>query len=245
VLDVSLKEIETLSSAVKTNGEVALPTFRPMEVKLADVLFIAVRKHLMVFKDLSASRHIHYTMVMTGSLISFHQTLEKKHRHIPIAEIEFNWQLLVGRIAQEVRKNWSSIFQTAKADAPQWADLEIEFIPAQALWELLSPLRKGVRWNVDMSFLERLDTAIGCSRLGELADSGEIIGTGSGFLVMSNGIDCVLLDMDKMSNIVERSFKSSITRVRLRSFTPRLVLGYLKLRLLVLNNSTVRNLRKL
>lgn len=245
VLDVSLEEIEKLSSAVKTNGKIAAPTFRPLEVRLADVLFIAVRKHLMVFKDLTASRHVHYTMVMTGSLIGFHQTLEKKHRHIPIAEIEFDWQFLVQRIAQELKKNWRSIFQTAKTDDPEWADLEIEFIPAQVLEELLSPLIKGVRWNVDMKFLVKLEASICRSKLRELADNELIIGTGSGYLVMGNGIDCVLFDMDKMSNIVERSFKSSMTRVRLRSFTPRLILGYLKLRLQILNNSAVRNLRRL
>jgi len=222
-----------------------VPRFTPKEVRLADVLFMAIRKHLVVFKDLTASRHVHYTMVMTGSLIGFHQTLENKHKHISIAEIEFDWQFLVGRIAQEVRKNWRSIFQTAKTDDPEWADLEIEFIPAQVLWELLSPLIKGVRWNVDMKFLEKLEASICRSKLGELANNELIIGTGSGYLVMGNGIECVLFDMERISKIVERSFWLSMTRVRLRRFTPRSIWGYFKMRLRVLNNSVVRHLRKL
>jgi len=52
------------------------PFPKPIEIKLADVLFLALRKHLMVFKDLTASRYAHYTMVMNGSLIEFHKTLE-------------------------------------------------------------------------------------------------------------------------------------------------------------------------
>ena len=230
-----------MSSPQKDNA-IAFP--KPMEIKLADVLFFSMRKNLMLFKDL-AHKNVHYSLFIRGSMIDFHETFEDTHRHFPIMEIEFDWQFLMGRIFQEMRRNWRSIFQIVKTHDPKWTDLEVDFIPAKVVMELFSPLVKGIRWNVDIRFLERLDTAIDHSRLGELADSELIIGTGSGYLVMSDGIDCVLFDMEKMSNILERSFKSSITRVRLRSFTPRLVLGYLKLRLLVLNNSTVRNLRKL
>jgi hypothetical protein len=246
LLEVEHDDIGELSNIRSTPREqIISPTFKPLEVKLADVLFIAIRKHLMVFKDLTASRHVHYTMVMNGSLINLHQTLENQHKHIPLLEIEFDWQFLMGRVFQEMRRNWRSIFQIVKTDDPKWADLEVDFIPAKVGMELFSPLVKGIRWNVDMKFLEKLDAAFGRSRLGELADSGLIIGTGSGHLVISNGIDCVLFDMDKMSNIIERSFKSSITRVRLRSLTPRLIWGYFKMRLLVLNNSVVKHLRKL
>ncbi|MGB8781013.1 MAG: hypothetical protein WCD81_10250 [Candidatus Bathyarchaeia archaeon] len=229
-------------SSPKKDNAIQFP--KPMEIKLADVLFLSMRKNLMLFKDL-AHKNVHYSLFIRGSLIDFHETFEDTHKHLALIEIEFDWQFLMGRVFQEMRRNWRSIFQIVKTDDPKWADLEVDFIPAKAVIELFSPLLKGIRWNVDMRFLERLDTAIGRSRLGELADSGLIMGTGSGYLVMSDGIDCVLFDMGKMSNIVERGFKSSITRVRLRSFTPRLILGYFKLRLLVLNNSAVRFLRKL
>jgi len=222
----------------------AIPFPKPMEIKLADVLFLSMRKNLMLFKDLTR-KNVHYSLFIRGSLIDFHETFEDTHKHLALIEIEFDWQFLMGRVFQEMRRNWRSIFQIAKTDDPKWADLEVDFIPAKMVMELFSPLVKGKRWNIDMRFLERLDTAIGRSRLGELADSGLIIGTGSGYVVMSDGVDCVLLGMEKMSNIVERSFKSSIIRVRLRSFTPRLILGYLELRLLVLNNSAVRFLRNL
>ena len=178
-------------------------------------------------------------------MIDVHKTLEDQHKHISLAEIEFDWQFLMGRLYQEMKRNWRYIFQIIKTDDPQWADLEIDFIRVKGLGELFMPFVKGVRWNIDVKFLEKLDKMMASSRLGELNDSEVIIGTGSGYLVMSNGIECVLFDMDKMSNIVERSFELSITRVSLRNFAPRSILGYMKLRLLVLNNSTVRHLRKL
>lgn len=218
---------------------------KPIEINLADVLFIAARNQVVIFKDLVESKHVHYTAFMNGSIINFHKTLEDQDRHISLAEIEFDWQSLMGRTIQEMRRQWQSILQIGRTDDIRWRDLEVEFMPVKLLIELLSPLLKGVRWNVDMEFAKRLESAMACSKLGELTERDLKIGTGEGYLVMSDGFDCVLFDMDKMSKIVERSFELSITKVRLWSFTPKSILGYLKLRLLVLNNSAVRFLRKL
>ncbi|MCJ7759920.1 hypothetical protein MUP59_02100 [Candidatus Bathyarchaeota archaeon] len=230
-----------MSSPRKDN----IPLFpKPLEIKLADVLFFAVRKNLMFFKDLG-NEHIHYSIFIRGSLIDFHKTFEDEHRHIPLAEIEFDWQFLMGRIFQEMRDNWRAIFQIVKTDDPQWADLEVEAIPVQVLMELLAPLVKGVRWNVDEKFLEKLESSVCCSRLGELSDGGLIIGTGSGFLFMSNGTECVLLDTDKISKIFEKSLESSVRKIRLNHFTPSSLIWYFRMRLLVSINSAIRSLRKL
>lgn len=167
---------------------------KPIEIKLADVLFFAMRKHLMVFKDLTGSKYVHYTMAMNGSLIDFHKTLEVEGRHIPLAKIEFDWQFLLNRVIGKIKADWRSIFQIVKTDDPQWEDLEIEFIPVQFLMELLSPMMKGARWNVDIKSLEKLERSLRYSRLGDLADCGMIIGTGSGYLVLTNGTDCFLFD---------------------------------------------------
>jgi len=217
----------------------------PYEVKLADVLFFAVRKHLMVFKDLTGSKYVHYTMVMKGSLIDFHETLEDQGRHVPLAKIEFDWQFLMDRIMHEIRANWKSIFQIVKINEPIWEDLEVEFIPVQVLKELLSPVVKGARWNIDVKFLERLEQSLGYSRLGDLSDCGMIIGTGSGYLVLANGTDCFLFDTDKTSKIIEKSFELSIRKIYLKHYTLGSTLWYVKIRLLNLVNSTIRYLRKL
>jgi hypothetical protein len=230
-----------LSSSKKDD---TLPLPKPIEIKLADVLFFAMRKNLMLFKDLGKEQ-VHYSVFIRGSLIDFHKTLEDQHRHIQLAEIEFDWQFFMGRIVQGVWTNWRSIFQGVKTDDPQWADLEVEFIPAKVLMELLSPLVKGARWNVDAAFLQRLGTSVRHARLGELADCGFIIGTGSGYLVISNGTECFLFDTDKMSEIFDKSLESSIRRIRLSHFTPSSMLWYLRIRLLILINSAIRHLRKL
>ena len=221
---------------------------KPLEVKLADVLFIAVRKHLIVFKDLTASKHIHYTMVMNGSLIDFHKTLEDQGRHIPLAKIQFNWQSLMEGVIQEIRASWQSIFQTVKTNDPKWEDLEIEFIPIQVLTTLLQPIMKGARWNVDLEFLEKLENSTEYARLGEMANYGLIIGTASQrkaeYLVLSNGTDCFLFDINKMSEIIEKSFERSIRKIHLNHYTLGSLLFYVKIRLLNFVNSAIKHLKK-
>lgn len=113
----------------------------------------------MLFKELD-NKSVHYSVFIRGSLIDFHKTIEEQRKHIPIVEIELNWQLLMGRIIQEVWANWKSIFQSIRTDDPDWADLEVDFIPIQVLMELLSPLMKGTRWNVDAHFLQRLEASV-------------------------------------------------------------------------------------
>jgi hypothetical protein len=93
------------------------PFPKSVEVKLADVLFFAMKKNLMLFKDLG-NEQVHYSVFIRGSLIDFHKTLEDQHRHIQLAEIEFDWQFLMGRIVQGVWTNWRSIFQAVKTDDP-------------------------------------------------------------------------------------------------------------------------------
>ena len=214
-------------------------------MKLADVLFLAMRKHLMVFKDLTSSKYVHYTMVMNGSLIDFHKTLEDQDKHIPLAKIEFDWQFLLKRVSEEISGNWRSIFQIVKTNDPEWEDLEIEFLPIQVLKELLSPVIKGAKWNVDIGFLEKLESSLGYSRLGNLADCGMIIGSGSGYLVLANGKDCFLFDIDKLSKIIEKSFDTSIRKIHLKHYTLGSTLWYVKIRLLHLAHSSIRHLRKL
>jgi hypothetical protein len=221
-----------------------VPRFTPREVRLADVLFIAIRKHLMVFKDLTASRHVHYTMVMNGPLINFHKTLEDQDKHLHFIEIEFDWQYLMKRIDQEMANNRSPIFQVVKTNDVEWSDLEVGFMPIQVADELFSGLTKGARLNVDEKFVDKLEKSVTHSRLGDLSNRGFIIGTGSGYLVISNGAECLLINTDKMDKLFEKSFEASIRKIHLRHFTPRLLFACLRIRLLVLRNSAIRHLRR-
>lgn len=222
---------------------------KPYKIKLADVMFIALKKHLMVFKDLTGSKYVHYTAFMNGSLIDFHETLEDKGRHIPLLKIEFDWQFLMQTLTQTLRANWASVFQIVKVNNPRWGDLEVEFIPIQVLVELLSPIHRGVRWNIDLGFLEKLEDSTETARLVDVSQSDLIIGTASqgrkSYFVLCNGIDCFLFDMSRMSKIIEKSFELSIKKIHLSYFTLSSILFYLRIRLFNLGYSTIKYLRKL
>lgn len=114
-----------------------IPFPKPVEIKLADVLFFAMRKNLILFKDLG-KQHAHYSFFIYGSTIDCHETLEVDHKHIPLLKIEFDWKVLLQRVMKEVGANWRSIFQIVKISDPEWKNLEVEFIPIQVLMELLS-----------------------------------------------------------------------------------------------------------
>lgn len=220
---------------------------KPLEVKLADVLFFALRKHLMIFKDLTASKYVHYTVVMNGSLIDFHKTLEDQGRHIPLLKIEFDWQFLMERVIQEIWASWQSIFQIIKTNDPRWEDLDIEFIPIQVLPKLLQPTMKGARWNVDLEFLEKLENSTEYARLGEMTNYGSFIGNASlrkaEFFVLGDGTDCVLFDTSKFSKIIGKSFERSIRKIHLNYYTLGLLLFYAKIRLLNFVNSAIKYLK--
>jgi hypothetical protein len=221
----------------------ATPFPKPIEIKLSDVLFLAMRKNLMLFKDLS-KHHVHYSFFIYGSTIDCHETLEVDHKHIPLLKIEFDYQVLLQRVMQEVKDNWRAILQIVKIADPEWKDLEVEFIPMQVLIELLSPIAEGVRWKVDQRFLTKLDQSVGHSALRDLAKWDLIIGSGSGYFVLSNGTDCILFDMDRLSGIIENSFELSIRKIHLNHYTLRLAIWYVKIRLLKLIHSAIRHLRK-
>jgi len=72
------------------------PFPKPIELKLADVVFIAMRKNLMLFKDLG-KRYAHYSIFINGSIIDCHETLEIENKHVPLLKVEFDWQFLLKR----------------------------------------------------------------------------------------------------------------------------------------------------
>jgi hypothetical protein len=204
---------------------------KPVKIILADALFFLWRKDLILFKDLGM-RNIHYSVFTYGSTIDIHQTFEGQVKtHIPLAKIELDWQFLLNRMNQEIGANWGSICRTIKCEDPRWEDLEIEFLPIQVLPELLRLWRQGVRWNVNTESLQKLESSVVCSRLGDLADRGNVFGAGSGYLVLSNGTDCSLFDTDRMGKIIEKSIAMSVRKILLRNYTLSLMLWCAKIRL--------------
>jgi hypothetical protein len=208
-----------------------------------------MRKNLMLFKDLG-KKNVHYSVFLNGSMIDCHETLEtemdSKKKHSQLFEMQFDWQFLMERMAQEIKANWNSLFQIAKINDPEWQDLEIEFIPLQMLTELLSPIVKGYRWNIDMDFLKKLEQSSRYAKLGELADYGSVMGMSSeGYSVLSDGTDCLLFDTSKLSKIIEKNFELSIRKIHLRRYTLDSIFWCIKIRLLNFNRSAVSHFKKL
>lgn len=217
-------------------GESKAIRFTPVEIKLADVLFFTMRKNLMLFKDLE-KKNIHYSIFTYGSTIDVHQTSGKQvKKHVPFAKIEFDWQFLLSRMSEELRADWSSICQIVKCKDPRWEDLEIKFLPIQLLGEFLSFWKKGIRWNINAESLQKLDSALSCSRLRDLADYGKVIGEGSGYLALSDGKDCLLFDYYKLNKILEKNLALSVRKIFLKYYTLGLIFWCVKIRLLYLRS---------
>jgi hypothetical protein len=197
-----------------------MPFQKPIEIKIADAFFVRINmreKHLQ-FTDLS-EKHAHYSFWSYGSTIDFHKTLEPHNnlpkKQIPLFKKELDLQLLTERIAQEIAASQSSLFRITKINNPEWQDLEIDFIPLQMLMELLQPIVKRNRWNIDADFLEKLEQSSRYAKIGELAEYGSIMGTASeGHFVLSSGTHCMLSDQTKLSKIMEKHLELSIRNLK-------------------------------
>jgi len=219
-----------------------------MKMKIADALLIVMQKNMMLFKDLSKN-NVHFSVFIIGSMIDCHVTLEPKgsvkKKHVQLFKLQFDWRFLIERMIQDVLANWNSIFQRVKINDPEWQNLEVEFIPIQLLIELLSPIQRRHRWNVDVDFLDKFEKSIQHVKLKELANYGLIIGTSpEGYLILSNGADCWLLDQNSLSKKMEKNLELSIRNIHLKYYTLRLVILCIKIRLLNLNRIAVTYLRK-
>ena len=190
----------------------------------------------MLLKNLER-KNVHYSIFSYGSTIDVHQTLEGQvKKHIELAKIELDWQFLLNRVSQEIGANWRSICRTTKCKDPEWEDLEIRFLSIQALDELLSLWKKGSRWDVNAESLQKLDTCLSSARLGDLADYGKVIGESSGYLVLSDGTDCLLFDYYKMIQILEKNLALSVRKISLKYYTLSSIFWCFKIQLLYLQS---------
>jgi hypothetical protein len=220
---------------------------KPLEVKLADVFFFKIGKNLMLVKFLPKN-NVHFSVFFNGPMVDFHVTLESEKdptkKHSKLLEMQFDWQFLIERMAQELWTNHYSIFQRATTNDPEWQDLKVEFISLQRFAELVSQIRKRNRWNANTNFLDKLEKSIQYANLGELTNCGFIIGTSpEGYFVLSNGTDCWILDQNKLSKIIDRNLELSIRRIHLKYYVLRSVFWCVKIRLLNLNRIAVDYLR--
>jgi hypothetical protein len=183
----------------------------------------------------------------TTSRISEESWLETptKKKHIQLFKLQFDWRFFMEKMLQDILINWKSIFQKVKIYDPKWKDLQVEFIPIQMLIELLSLIQKGQRWNVDADFLNRFEKSIQQVTLKELVNCGLTIGTSSeGYLILSNGEDCWLLDQKSFSKNMEKNIQLSIRKLHLKYYTLGALALLIKIRFLNFNRIVIDFLRK-
>jgi hypothetical protein len=148
-------------------------------------------------------------------------------------------------MVQDVWANLNSVFQKVKISDPELQDLQLEFIPIQELIELVSPIHKGHKWNVDVDFLGRFEKSIRHSKLKELHNCGFVIGTSpEGYLILSNGDYCWLFDQNSLSKSMEKNLKLSIRKLHLKYYTLGTLALLIKIRLLNVNRIAIDFLRK-
>jgi len=207
--------------------------FDRVNMILADALFFGMRNNVILFKDLG-KKQVHYSVFYYGSTIDLHQTLEgHTKKHFQLAKIEFDWRYFWDRMRSWMAANWTSIFKIGKCQDPRWKDLEIEFLPAEAVVKLLSQtIKKGSKWNLNEESLRKLENLISKSRLGDLPDRAIVVGIGAGYLIFSNGTDCMLFDFDKLNAIIEKNAALSVRKISFGYFTIGAILWCFKIRLL-------------
>jgi hypothetical protein len=232
----------------KQKDNIQAPFPKPFEIKVADAIFLKMRNNMVLFKDLSKP-NVHYSAFMYGSTFDLHITQENqvdaKKKHVQLLEPQIDWKFLLERMAQDLKANLSGILQKAKTNDPYWQDMEIEYISPEMLKELLKVGLDRNRWNVDEGFFGKLEKSLQYAKLNELADRSIILGWSSeGFLVLSNGIDCWLLDFEKLFKIINKNFELSIRKFRLKYYTSGTIAWQIRIGLLNLNRITVNHLRR-
>jgi hypothetical protein len=91
---------------------------KPIEVKIADVIFLKMRNNMVLFKDLS-NPQVHYSAFIIGSKFDFHITQENqvdsKKKHVQLLELEIDWKYLAEKMVQDLKTNLSGMLHRARA----------------------------------------------------------------------------------------------------------------------------------
>ena len=221
---------------------------KPMEVKIADAIFLKMRNNMILFKDLNNPK-VHYSAFVIGSKFDFHITQENqvdsKKKYVQLLEFEIDWKYLTERMVQDLKVNLSGILHRVKINDPKWQDMEIEYMSPNMFKEMLQLGFNRHRWNVDEQFFERLESSLQYSKLEELTDKFITVGwSPEGYFVISNGTDCWILDMDKLMKIAIRNFELSIRKFHMNYYTLGLVKWRIKICLMNVNRAVSDFLRK-
>ena len=235
---------------VTTEEKAIQPPFpRPLEVKIADAIFLKMRNNMFLFKDLSNPK-MHYSAFIIGSKFIFHITKENqvntKKKHIDLLELEIDWNYLSQRMVQDLKTNLSGIIYKIKTDDPNWQDMEIEYMSPEMLKEMLQIGFSRKRWNVDEDFFCRLEKSLQYAKLEELSGKSVMLGWSSeGYIVLSDRIDCWIIDIDKLLRIINKNLELSIRKFHLNYYTLGMWKWWIKIKILNLRQNIINHLMRI
>ena len=225
------------------------PFPKPLEVKIADAIFLKMRNNMFLFKDLSNPK-MHYSAFIIGSKFIFHITKENqvntKKKHIDLLELEIDWNYLSQKMIQDLKTNLSGIIQKVKTDDPNWHDMEIEYISPEMLKEMYQIGFSRKRWNVDEDFFCRLEKSLQYAKLEELSGKSVMLGWSSeGYIVLSDRIDCWIIDIDKLLRIINKNLELSIRKFHLKYYTFGMLKWWIKIKILNFRQNVINHLMRI
>jgi hypothetical protein len=219
---------------------------KPMEIKIAEALFLKFSKNMILIKELSKQK-IHYSAFIIGSKIDFHLTLEDEKdpekRHISLIEIQMDFEYLLEQIAREMIDKRQEIFQITTIDDPKIQKLKINIFQSEFLAKFFGTMAKKNRLNFDHEFLTEIDS----KQSKKIIKITELRGIGfadNGQVIFSNGKECMLLNFTKILNNIDKMIDHSIMKIKVKYFTLSSLIWLIKIRLISINRSVVSFLRK-
>lgn len=230
----------------KFNDFFGTPSFKPLEMKIADAVFFKIRNNMLLIKDLNHPK-VHYSAFLFGSTLDIHITSENcsdsRKKHTQVAKLEIDWDFFIQQVIEYVRNNRNNIIKTVKMDDPEWQDLEIKYLPYETLETLqLALCRK--RWNVNEKIIETFET-LKEAKLKELAGEGLTLSFSSeGLIILSNGTDCMIFDFDELPSIGDKIFASSIRQIDVKHYTVGTLILLIKIRLLNIRREIIHHLTR-
>jgi hypothetical protein len=220
-----------------------VPKFNPVEIKIADALFVKFRKNMLLFKDLTGA-NFHYSLFSYGSTLDMHLTYEKTFgnmkKHVQIVKMQIDWPFLLDKVAEDLTTNLNSFWKKTRVDDPEFKDIDVEFISPEMLDSLLRNAAGQNRWNVDEDFFAQLEGSLEYLKLSEIAGKGAKLGWSSdGCFVISNGVECWILNTDRILRLLRKCLEQSIRKIELKYYTIGTITWWAKIRLLNLRRNSI------
>lgn len=220
-------------------------TMKPIVFKVPDLALATFRKNLLLFKDLTEPS-IHYSAFYYGSTFDLHSTREckdGKNLHRQIVKMNIDWDSFFAIFTSDISRYWKVLFKRAKTDDPDLASLQVEYVPFQALGEILAKFLKTQKMIINDEFVQKLEDSLIKSKLSEIPKEGVTLGQSSrGDLVITFGDECWIFNTSKYFILILKNLELSIREFHICYLNLGILAWLIKIRLRQLNQSVINHL---